>query len=64
MASSGWAYRPSDVDLLPRKYRAIVHASEALRHLTRYAPFLVYVADSVYVRVRKAGGVEHLNADQ
>jgi 2-polyprenyl-3-methyl-5-hydroxy-6-metoxy-1,4-benzoquinol methylase len=54
----GLGIQPSDVDLLPRRYRAIVHASEAVRGLARYVPFLLHVADSVYVMVRKAGGSE------
>jgi 2-polyprenyl-3-methyl-5-hydroxy-6-metoxy-1,4-benzoquinol methylase len=39
-----------DLDLLPRRYRALVGASEGLRRLSRRAGFLTNVADSVNVR--------------
>jgi SAM-dependent methyltransferase len=39
----------SDVRLLPRRYRPIVHASEGLRQLSAAVPPLAYVADSLYV---------------
>jgi SAM-dependent methyltransferase/uncharacterized protein YbaR (Trm112 family) len=41
--------QPSDVHLLPLHYRAVVHASEGLRWLSRKLPFLVKVADSLYI---------------
>jgi SAM-dependent methyltransferase/uncharacterized protein YbaR (Trm112 family) len=38
----------SDIDLLPRRYRMLVRASEGLAALTRYVP-LTWLADSLYV---------------
>lgn len=46
--------QPSDLRLLPSKYRAVVHSSEALRTLSHYVPPLVKVADSLYVSSRRA----------
>lgn len=43
-----------DLDLLPRRYRALVRTSEALRRLSGRAPFLTAVADSVNVRSARA----------
>lgn len=42
--------QPSDLDLLPLRYRLLVRASEVLRRLTRAVPALTNVADSVNVR--------------
>ena len=42
--------RPSDLDLLPPRFRALVRASEALRQAARVVPGLGLFADSVYVR--------------
>jgi hypothetical protein len=39
----------SDLRFLPRRYRAIVRTSEALRKLSKYFPPLLYAADSLYV---------------
>jgi SAM-dependent methyltransferase/uncharacterized protein YbaR (Trm112 family) len=39
----------SDVNLLPRKYRSVVYASEALRKISGVLSPLIYVADSLYV---------------
>jgi uncharacterized protein YbaR (Trm112 family)/SAM-dependent methyltransferase len=41
--------QPADIPLLPRRYRLLVRVSEAIRSLTTHAPWLVQVADSVYV---------------
>jgi len=38
-----------DLRFLPRRYRAIVRTSEALRRLSGYFPLLLYSADSLYV---------------
>ena len=46
--------QPSDLDLLPRRYRALVRASEALRRLTHAVPALTNLADSVVVRSQRA----------
>jgi SAM-dependent methyltransferase/uncharacterized protein YbaR (Trm112 family) len=43
----------SDLRFLPGKYRAVVHASEALRKASRFLPPLRYTADSLYLRTRK-----------
>jgi SAM-dependent methyltransferase len=40
--------QPADLPLLPRRYRALVHLSEAYRGASRRLPFLVHAADSVY----------------
>lgn len=45
----GLGVQKSDIDLLPAKYKAIVHSSEFLRRLSRKLPLLVKVADSVYL---------------
>lgn len=42
--------QPTDLYLLPRKYRAIVHVSEALRKAADRMPPLLQVADSIYAR--------------
>jgi len=39
----------SDVHLLPRRYRPIIYASEALRTVSRNFASLAYVADSLYI---------------
>ncbi len=41
--------QPSDRHLLPPRYRAVVHASEALRWMSGKVPMLARVADSLYV---------------
>lgn len=41
--------QPSDLRMLLPRYRAIVHASEALRRLSAKLPILTKVADSLYV---------------
>ena len=45
--------QPSDLRLLPARYRAIVHASEVLRRASDRVPFLARVADSLYVNARR-----------
>jgi SAM-dependent methyltransferase len=45
--------QPADLDLLPRRYRALVRTSEALRRLSARIPFLTYAADSLYVSSRR-----------
>ena len=44
----------SDLELLPRRYRAIVRSSEALRRASEQLPFLRYAADSLYVSSQAA----------
>ena len=46
--------QPSDVDLLPRRYRLVVRASELLRRASGRVPALRTVADSLYVEATKA----------
>jgi len=41
--------QPSDMHLLPARYRAIVHTSEVLRSLSEKFPPLAGVADSLYI---------------
>jgi SAM-dependent methyltransferase/uncharacterized protein YbaR (Trm112 family) len=47
----------SDVEFLPRRYRAIVHTSEWLRRLSVHVPALSYIADSIYVSALRLDGV-------
>jgi SAM-dependent methyltransferase len=42
--------QPADLALLPRRYRALVRTSEALRRLSERVRPLTYAADSLYVR--------------
>jgi SAM-dependent methyltransferase len=44
----------SDLDLMPRRFRAAIHASDALRALSRRIRPLTLAADSLYVRSTKA----------
>jgi ubiquinone/menaquinone biosynthesis C-methylase UbiE/uncharacterized protein YbaR (Trm112 family) len=45
----GLGIQKSDVDLLPLKYKIIVHTSEVLRRISSIFPPLTKVADSVYL---------------
>jgi SAM-dependent methyltransferase len=45
--------QPTDIALLPRRYRAVVRASETLRRAAEVLPPLTYVADSIYARSRR-----------
>jgi SAM-dependent methyltransferase len=45
--------QPNDLHLLPARYRAVVHTSEALRRVSKMIPLLVNVADSLYVSARR-----------
>jgi SAM-dependent methyltransferase/uncharacterized protein YbaR (Trm112 family) len=45
--------QPSDLHLLIARYRAVVHASEALRRLSGKLPILTKVADSLYVSAHR-----------
>jgi SAM-dependent methyltransferase len=45
--------QPTDLALLPARYRAVVRTSEALRRAARFVPPLTYVADSIYARSRR-----------
>jgi len=45
--------QPSDLHLLPARYRAIVHASEGLRRMSSIFPVLARVADSLYVNAHR-----------
>ena len=46
--------QPAEAHLLPLKFRAVVAASELLRKASRIFPPLLWAADSLYVRARKA----------
>jgi SAM-dependent methyltransferase/uncharacterized protein YbaR (Trm112 family) len=46
--------QPSDLHLLPVRYRALVHASESLRWMSNRVPVLTKVADSLYVDANRA----------
>jgi len=45
--------QPTDLALLPARYRAVVHVSEALRRVSETVQPLTFVADSVYARSRR-----------
>jgi SAM-dependent methyltransferase/uncharacterized protein YbaR (Trm112 family) len=45
----------SDLRFMPPLYRAVIRTSELLRESARVAPWLRYVADSVYVESTKGG---------
>jgi hypothetical protein len=45
--------QPADLDLLPRRYRALVQTSEVLRRVSARVPLLTYAADSLYVSSRR-----------
>jgi len=45
--------QPTDLALLPARYRAVVRMSEALRRVADRVPPLTYAADSVYARSRR-----------
>lgn len=45
--------QPADLALLPRRYRAVVRGSEALRRLSGRIPLLTYAADSIYAASRR-----------
>jgi SAM-dependent methyltransferase len=45
--------QPTDLALLPARYRAVVHTSEGLRRVSDVVTPLTYVADSVYARSRR-----------
>ncbi len=46
--------QPSDIHLLPARYRALVHASEGLRRMSSKLPLLTNLADSLYVSAHRA----------
>jgi hypothetical protein len=46
----------ADVDLLLRRYAAVVRASGALTRLARHVPALAYVADSLYAEATNERG--------
>lgn len=49
----GLGIQPSDVDILPLKYRSVIRCSEFLRKLSEIAPWMKYFADSIYVTSSK-----------
>jgi SAM-dependent methyltransferase len=49
----GLGIQASDLDLLPQAYRMIARASEWLRVLSHYVPFMSNLADSLFVEVRR-----------
>jgi len=50
----------SDLRFLPRKYRAVVHASEVLRKASKVLAPLRYAADSLYLRTSKSTAIPRL----
>ena len=49
----GLGIQAADLDLMPRRFRIIVRASDTLRKVARFVTPMIYVADSVYVTARK-----------
>ena len=51
----GLGVQPSDLDLLPPRFRLVVRASERLRALSQHRrlAWLAYLADSLYVQARR-----------
>ena len=49
--------QPTDLELLPRRYRALVRTSEALRSLAGAVPPLTYAADSLYALSRRGSSL-------
>lgn len=49
----GIGLQPSDADIMPPKWEALLSASEALRKASNAIPPLTWFADSVYVKSRK-----------
>jgi SAM-dependent methyltransferase len=45
--------QPTDLELLPRRYRGLVRTSEALRRLSARLPALTFAADSLYALSRR-----------
>ncbi|HYM79325.1 MAG TPA: methyltransferase domain-containing protein [Candidatus Dormibacteraeota bacterium] len=45
--------QPSDLHLMPARYRAVVHASESLRRVSAKVPILTRVADSLYISAHR-----------
>ena len=45
--------QPSDIHLLPRRYRALVQASEFLRGISERVPIMAKFADSLYITARR-----------
>jgi hypothetical protein len=45
--------QPTDLELLPRRYRAVVRTSEALRKVSDRVKPLAYAADSLYASSRR-----------
>lgn len=50
----GLGIQPSDIPLMPRRYKVVIKASETLRKATRVLRPLSLVADSLYVRSIKS----------
>jgi SAM-dependent methyltransferase/uncharacterized protein YbaR (Trm112 family) len=50
----GLGLQASDAHMMPPAKRALIHGSEALRHISGLVPPLSYAADSVYVRATRA----------
>jgi SAM-dependent methyltransferase len=49
----GLGIQAADRPILPRRYRAVISVSEALRKASLYLPFLKYLADSLYVETTR-----------
>jgi SAM-dependent methyltransferase len=49
----GLGIQPNDLDLLPVRYKLVIRASESLRRLTNRLPWLLNLADSLYVRCHR-----------
>lgn len=51
----GLGIQPADINLLPKRYRAVVCGSETLRRASVRLPWMRYMADSIYLESRKVG---------
>lgn len=45
----GLGIQPSDIDLLPARYRLVVRASELLKRCSKRLPWMISLADSLYL---------------
>lgn len=50
----GLGIQPTDLDLMPARYRLVIRSSETLRAVASIVPPLTYLADSIYVKSIKA----------
>jgi ubiquinone/menaquinone biosynthesis C-methylase UbiE len=54
----GLGIQAADAEMLPRRYRCVVHLSELIRPISQRFPVLVQLADSLYVKAVKRSEVD------